>query len=74
MVIDEATIRRYADLKLNLTTSMSFRWGKGDMYRERLGEEMMDQVIPVGRLFASGANTSLGQDWGPFSPFEHMKL
>lgn len=34
----------------------------------------MDQIIPVGRLFASGANISLGQDWGPFSPFEHMKL
>lgn len=74
MVIDEETIHRYADLRLNLTTSMSFRWGKGDMYRERLGDDLMDQIIPVGRLFASGANTALGQDWGPFSPFEHMKL
>ncbi|MCK1297392.1 amidohydrolase family protein [Bradyrhizobium sp. 24] len=74
MLITEDTIRRYADLKLHSTISMSFRWGKGDMYRERMGDEIMDMVVPVGRHFASGANVSLGQDWSPFSPFEHMKL
>lgn len=74
MLIEPDTIRRYADLKLNCSVSMSFRWGKGDMYRERLGDEMLDLVVPVGSQFASGATISLGQDWGPFSPFEHMKL
>lgn len=74
MVIDEETIRRYADMRLHMTISMSFRWGKGDMYRERLGDDMMDKIVPVGSFFASGGNISLGQDWSPFSPFEHMKL
>lgn len=74
ITIDSETIKRYADLRLNITTSMSFRWGKGDMVRERMGDDMLDELIPVGRLFATDANICFGQDWSPSSPFEHMKL
>lgn len=73
IMIDRESIRRMAALKMNITTSMSFRWGKGDMIRERMGDEVMEYVIPVGTEFASGANVSLGTDWSPWSPFEHMK-
>lgn len=71
---NDETIRRYADLKFHLTTTLSFCWGKGDMYRERLGERALDDLLPIGKMFASGANVGLGSDWGPASPFEHMAL
>ena len=74
MFIDDATIRRYADLNFHFTSSISFCWGKGDMYAERLGEDVLKDLVPIGKMFASGANVALGSDWGPASPFEHMAL
>jgi len=44
------------------------------MYRERLGEQALAHLLPVGKMFASGANVGLGSDWGPASAFEHMAL
>ena len=72
--IDDATIGRYAKLHFHLTTTLSFCFGKGDMYRERMGQQALKELIPVGKMFASGANVGLGSDWGPDSPFEHMAL
>ena len=72
--IKDETIKRYADLNFHLTTTLSFCWGKGDMYRERLGEQALDDLLPIGKMFASGANVGLGSDWGPASAFEHMAL
>ncbi len=72
--IDDATITRYAELGFHLTSSLSFCFGKGDMYRERMGQQVLDELIPVGKMFASGANVALGSDWGPDNPFEHMAL
>jgi predicted amidohydrolase YtcJ len=72
--IDDATIARYAELGFQLTSSLSFCFGKGDMYRERMGNQMLEELIPVGKMFASGANVALGSDWGPDSVFEHMAL
>jgi hypothetical protein len=72
--IDDATIKRYAELSFHLTSTVSFCWGKGDMYRERMGEEVLKDLVPIGKMFASGANVGLGTDWGPESPFEHIAL
>ena len=72
--IDDEAIRRYAELEFHLTTTTSFCWGKGDMYAERIGEDVLKDLTPMGRMFAAGLNVGLGSDWGPVSPFESMAL
>ena len=72
--IDDESIRRYAELEFHLTTTPSFCWGKGDMYAERIGEDVLKDMTPMGRMFAAGLNVGLGSDWGPVSPFESMAL
>ncbi|HKX78859.1 MAG TPA: amidohydrolase family protein [Novosphingobium sp.] len=72
--IDDEAIRRYAELEFHLTTTPSFCWGKGDMYAERIGEDVLRDMTPMGRMFAAGLNVGLGSDWGPVSPFESMAL
>ena len=72
--VDEKTIERYANLNFHLTSTVSFCWGKGDMYQERMGENALKNLVPIGKMFASGVNVGLGSDWGPASPFEHMAL
>ena len=72
--VDDATIERYAKLHFHLTTTLSFCFGKGDMYRERMGEQALQELTPVGKMFASGTTVGLGSDWGPDSVFEHMAL
>jgi|GEM_PF-1094750 len=74
ILIDEATTHRYAELGFHFGTSMSFSWGKGELYRERIGEAALKDLVPLKRLFDSGANVALGSDWGPGSPWEHMAL
>ncbi|MCK1377641.1 amidohydrolase family protein, partial [Bradyrhizobium sp. 24] len=72
--IEDEAIKRYAELNFHLTSTVSFCWGKGAMYQERLGEEALKYLVPIGKMFESGANVGLGSDWGPASPFEHMAL
>lgn len=72
--IQDEAIKRYAELKFHLTSTVSFCWGKGAMYQERMGEEALKNLVPIGKMFESGANVGLGSDWGPASPFEHMAL
>jgi predicted amidohydrolase YtcJ len=74
LLIDDATIARYVDLKFHFTSTASFCWGKGDVYIERMGEDIVKDFVPIGKMFDSGANVGLGSDWGPASPFEHMAL
>lgn len=74
ILIDAPTARRYAQLGFHLATSMSFSWGKGELYRERIGQPALRDLVPLKRLFDTGANVALGSDWGPGSPWEHMAL
>ena len=74
ILIDEKTIERYAKLNFHFTSSASFCWGKGDLYQERIGEHVLKDLVPIGKMMASGANVGLGSDWGPASTFEHMVL
>ena len=66
--------RRYAALGFQVTTSMSFSWGKGDMFAERLGAAALGDLIPLRRMLDSGLVIGCGTDWGPKNVFEHIAL
>jgi hypothetical protein len=66
--------RRYGALGFDATASMSFVWGKGDMLTERVGGDLMKDFMPLRRMLDTGMRVSLGSDWGPKNPFEHLEL
>ena len=66
--------QRIAGLGLEVTTSMSFSWGKGELVRERIGEHMLQHLIPLRRLLDAGLHVGGGTDWGPKNVFEHIAL
>jgi len=66
--------RRYAALGFDVTTSMSFSWGKGDLLTERIGEHVLGDLIPLRRLLDAGLTVGCGTDWGPKNIFEHIAL
>jgi predicted amidohydrolase YtcJ len=65
---------RMAALGLDVTTSMSFSWGKGELVRERIGEHVLEHLIPLRRLLDAGLRVGCGTDWGPKNVFEHLAL
>jgi predicted amidohydrolase YtcJ len=71
---EPAHARRSAALGLDATTSMSFSWGKGELVRERLGEQMLEHLIPLRRLLDAGLHVGCGTDWGPKNVFEQIAL
>jgi predicted amidohydrolase YtcJ len=72
--VDERQARRYAALGIDVTTSMSFSWGKGDMFIERMGEHVLQDLIPLRRMLDAGCLVACGSDWGPKNVFEHVAL
>lgn len=66
--------RRYAALGIDVTTSISFSWGKGDLFVERMGEHVLPDLIPLRRLLDAGCRVGCGSDWGPKNVFEQMAL
>lgn len=66
--------RRYAALGMDVTTSMSFSWGKGDLFAERMGRHVWSDLIPLRRLLEAGLVVACGTDWGPKNVFEHLEL
>ena len=74
LVITEKQATTLADLGFQLTTSMSFSWGKGDVYGERVGEHVWRDQVPLARLLKAGLTVGCGSDWGPKNPWEHIKL
>jgi predicted amidohydrolase YtcJ len=71
---DVGQVERFAALGLDVTTSMSFSWGKGELVRERFGEHLLADFIPLARLLDSGLHVGCGTDWGPKNVFEHIAL
>ncbi len=67
-------VARAAALGLDITTTMSFSWGKGEMVRERFGEHLLTDFIPLARLLDAGLHVAAGTDWGPKNVFEHIAL
>jgi len=66
--------RRYAALGFDVTTSMSFSWGKGDLMERRIGRHVWQDLIPLRRLLDAGLTVACGSDWGPKNVFEHIAL
>ncbi|MEQ8502850.1 MAG: amidohydrolase family protein [Sneathiellaceae bacterium] len=61
-------------LGFDVTTSLSFSWGKGELYGERIGRHAWRDQVPVARLLRTGLNVGCGSDWGPKNMFEHVAL
>lgn len=74
ILITEPQARALADLGCQLTTSMSFSWGKGDLYGERAGRHVWRDQVPLKRLLRAGLTVGCGSDWGPKNPWEQMQL
>src|SRR5262249_53538577 len=72
--LTERSARRYAALGMRATTSMSFCWGKGDLFAERIGDHVLADLIPLRRLLGAGLVGGCGSDWGPKNIFEHIAL
>lgn len=72
--VEEQQAKRFGALGFDATTSMSFSWGKGDLVRERMGEELLKDFIPIKRLMNSGMRVACGSDWGPKNIFKHIAL
>ena len=73
-LVEEEQARRYAALGFDVTTSMSFSWGKGELIRERVGDWALENLIPLRRLLDAGLTVGCGSDWGPKNVFEHLEL
>ena len=73
-LLKEEQARRYAGLGFQVTTSMSFSWAKGDLFAERMGEHVLQDLIPLRRLLDAGLTVGCGTDWGPKNIFEHIQL
>jgi predicted amidohydrolase YtcJ len=67
-------VRRFAALGFDVTTTMSFSWGKGELIRSRFGEHLLPDFIPLARLLDHGLHVAAGTDWGPKNVFEQIAL
>jgi hypothetical protein len=67
-------LRRFAALGFDVTTSMSFSWGKGELVRDRVGQRFLADFIPLARMLDAGLHVGCGTDWGPKNVFEHIAL
>lgn len=74
LFITEEQVRRYRDLRMDVTTSMSFVWGEGHLYAERMGQKALADLAPLRRFFDAGCHVAGGSDWGPKNAFEHIQL
>ena len=74
LMLTDDQCRRIAEFGFHVTTSPGFVWGKGALYRERLGEAALDNFVPARKLIDMGAGVSFGSDWGPDNPFEQMQF
>lgn len=72
--MSEDHCRRYAAQQVDVTTSMSFTAGKGDVFAARIGEDCLADLIPLGRMLEAGLRVGCGSDWGPKNVFEHIAL
>lgn len=74
ILIREKHIKKLAELGIDVTTSSSFLWGKGDLYAERIGPHIHDDQVPMKRMWDHGLIVANGTDWGPKNVFEHIAL
>lgn len=74
LVVTPDQMRLFAEMGLKFTTCVGFEWGKGDLWRERIGEHVLKNMIPLNRYLKEGVTVGCGTDWGPKNIFEQMQL
>lgn len=74
VLVNPAHVKTFKALDFKIATNVSFTWGKGDIYRERMGEHVLRDLTPLKRMLHAGLEVSLGSDWGPTGYFEHMRF
>lgn len=67
-------VRRYSRLGMDVTTTMSFVWGKAQLFRSRLKKSALADLIPLRRILDHGLVVAGGSDWGPKSAFRQIEL
>lgn len=72
--LTERQAARYAALGIEVTTSLSFSWGKGELFRQRIGDHVLADLIPLQRMLEAGLPVACGSDWGPKNVFEQIQL
>lgn len=76
--IEAEQVRRYKALNFDVTTTMTFLFGTGDLFRRRfkpeLRDAMMSDLLPLRRYFDAGITAAAGADWGPKNVFEQIQL
>jgi predicted amidohydrolase YtcJ len=76
--IEAEQVRRYNALNFDVTTTMTFLFGTGDLFRTRfkpeLRDAMMGDLLPLHRYFDAGMTVAAGADWGPKNVFEQIEL
>ncbi len=76
--IEAEQVKRYSRLNFDITTTMTYLFGMGDLFRKRFKLERRDAVLedllPLRRFFDAGLAVGAGADWGPKNVFEQIQL
>jgi predicted amidohydrolase YtcJ len=76
--IEEEQVTRYRNLGFDVTTTMTYLFGTGDLYLKRFKPEfrdrMLSNLLPLRRFLDAGMVLTGGRDWGPNSVFEQIQL
>jgi predicted amidohydrolase YtcJ len=76
--IEADQVKRYQALNFDVTTTMTYLFGMGDLFRKRFKPELRDalmkDLLPLRRYLDAGMTVTGGSDWGPKSVFEHIQL
>lgn len=76
--IESEQVKRYRALNFDVTTTMTYLFGMGDLFRKRFKPELRDtlmkDLLPLRRYLDAGMTVTGGADWGPKSVFEHIQL
>jgi predicted amidohydrolase YtcJ len=71
-------VQRYSRLNFDITTTMTYLFGTGDLFRKRFKSErrdaMLEDLLPLRRFFDAGLAVGAGADWGPKNVFEQIQL
>jgi len=74
MFVEPEQARRYARLGMDVTTCPSFVWGKGELFRRRLPESTLADLLPLRRFLDHGMTVACGSDWGPKNAFRQIEI
>ena len=74
IVISPQQARRFHELGCDMTTCLSFPWGEGALHRDRIGAEVLRDLVPLKRLRDSGLTVGCGSDWGPKNAWKQIRL